>query len=370
MTEQNAATMSLSSSVLEKDKSKISIHDDDFSFKAVLPEKRKIEFTGSAKEYFGIWIVNVVLSIVTLGIYSAWAKVKRETYFKNNTKIFKTGFGYHATGGQIFKGRLKAFAVLVMLHALSSIYPPLDVALIPVFLFLMPWVLNNSMRFSAHMTSYRNICFNWHGTYWETLWFLVVAPFMGLLSLGVLTPLISKSYYAYFARSHSYGTTRFTSKPEVKDFYYAFLMGGVLPTILFGGVIFALVTIGQGDSGISIWVSMLIALYAFVFSMAFIYSVLCRNLMIKTLTLGEVISFDSTIDPVKFVWISLSNLALTLVSVGLLSPWAQVRMHRYLSESTLIKLDGDIEKFVDENKTVPSSFGEAIADFEGVEVAI
>ena len=35
--------------------------------------EHQVEFKGNAKEYFGIWIVNVLLSIITLGIYGAWA---------------------------------------------------------------------------------------------------------------------------------------------------------------------------------------------------------------------------------------------------------------------------------------------------------
>ena len=42
-------------------------------------------FTGNASEYFGIWIVNLLLSIVTFGIYTAWAKVRRLRYFYGNT---------------------------------------------------------------------------------------------------------------------------------------------------------------------------------------------------------------------------------------------------------------------------------------------
>src|SRR5258707_6333866 len=44
-----------------------------------------LRFTGRAGEYFRIWIVNICLSIVTLGIYSAWAKVRRKRYFYGNT---------------------------------------------------------------------------------------------------------------------------------------------------------------------------------------------------------------------------------------------------------------------------------------------
>ena len=42
----------------------------------------KIEFTGAAREYFGIWIVNIILSVCTLGIYSAWAKVEEKRILK------------------------------------------------------------------------------------------------------------------------------------------------------------------------------------------------------------------------------------------------------------------------------------------------
>ena len=50
-------------------------------------------FTGTGKEYFKIWIVNILLSIVTLGIYSAWAKVRTEKYLHGNTFLNGSSFG-------------------------------------------------------------------------------------------------------------------------------------------------------------------------------------------------------------------------------------------------------------------------------------
>jgi len=71
-----------------------------------------VVFTGRAGEYFGIWIVNLLLSIVTLGIYSAWAKVRRKKYFYNNTLIDNVGFDYHASPIAILKGRIIAVVLL------------------------------------------------------------------------------------------------------------------------------------------------------------------------------------------------------------------------------------------------------------------
>ena len=335
---------------------------------------QNIKFSGTAREYFGIWIVNLILSIITLGIYSAWAKVRRETYFKNNTKILNSGFGYHATGGQILKGRLIVFAVLVIVQITYSFLPDVGLALSFVFLFLIPWLLNSSMRFSARMTSYRNVRFNWHGTYWKTLWFLIIAPVLGWLTLGLLTPLISKSYYSYVARSYSYGTTKFVCKPTVSEYYFAFFVGVILPTvlitILFVGL--SVLMIGSVDlSGLMTgFVGIIVAITTFMFSMLFIYPILCRNLMMKSLLLSDVATFNSKISPIRFVWISLSNMLAIIVSIGLLLPWAKVRIYSYLVRCTEINIDGDMEKFIDDELASRASFGEELAEFEGVSVEI
>ena len=52
------------------------------------------EFHGNGMEYFRIWIVNIFLSIVTLGIFSAWAKVRREQYFYGNLRLGEQHFAY------------------------------------------------------------------------------------------------------------------------------------------------------------------------------------------------------------------------------------------------------------------------------------
>ena len=57
-------------------------------------QRHGVEFTGNAREFFGIWFVNLVLSVLTLGIYSAWAKVRTERYFYGNTRFGGAPFEY------------------------------------------------------------------------------------------------------------------------------------------------------------------------------------------------------------------------------------------------------------------------------------
>mgnify|MGYP003342959055 CR=1 FL=1 len=73
----------------------------------------QIEFTGNGSEYFRIWIVNLALTILTLGIYSAWAKVRRLQYFYRNTALMGHGFDYHGDPVAILKGRITGIVLLV-----------------------------------------------------------------------------------------------------------------------------------------------------------------------------------------------------------------------------------------------------------------
>jgi len=76
-------------------------------------KKESIQFSGLAQEYFSIWIVNLFFTVVTLGIYSAWAKVRNKRYFYGHTRVHKHNFEYLATPTQILKGRIIAFVPVV-----------------------------------------------------------------------------------------------------------------------------------------------------------------------------------------------------------------------------------------------------------------
>ena len=355
------------------------------------PRWQAIGFAGRAREYFGIWITNLALSLITLGIYSAWAKVRRLTYFHNRTVISGYGFGYHATGMQLLRGRLISVAIIVLVNFLILAYPLSAFVIVPLFAAAAPWLVNKSLKFSARMTSFRNVRFDWHGTYWKSFLFFVIGPFIGLASLGTLLPLMSRYYYRYFATGHSYGITRFSAEPGTAGFYIAFLVGALLPAILIGILAAGgyavyldpyLLVPEFGDPvpwAVFLSAEFLLFLLAMfiqgfvlglLFFLAFVYAPLCRNLLVNTLALGDTARFRSEISPPRFVWISLSNLFLTIVSLGLMLPWCQVRMYRYLCNCTSVSLVGDMDDFIDSERLKRSAFGEEFAEFEGFDISI
>ena len=129
---------------------------------AVLPRpaasekvQHHFEFRGSGGEYFRIWIVNVALMLVTLGIYSAWAKVRTRRYFYGNTFVAGHSFDYHASPVRILIGRVIALLLLGAYNLAVSFSPFAIIPAMIVLGFAIPWLIVASRRFNATPPSWR-----------------------------------------------------------------------------------------------------------------------------------------------------------------------------------------------------------------------
>src|SRR5882762_5259305 len=106
------------------------------------PEKRyPVEFTADTGEYFRIWIVNLALTIVTLGVYSAWAKVRKRRYFYGHTRIDGEGFEYRANPITILKGRLIAAALFALFYGVGQFAPLYQLLLWIPLAVVGPWLV-------------------------------------------------------------------------------------------------------------------------------------------------------------------------------------------------------------------------------------
>jgi len=65
-----------------------------------------LEFSGKTQEYFRIWIGNLFLTVITGGIYAAWAKVRTRRYLNASTCLAGHCFDYVASPTAILKGNL------------------------------------------------------------------------------------------------------------------------------------------------------------------------------------------------------------------------------------------------------------------------
>ena len=114
-----------------------------------------LTFTGNGAEYFRIWIVNLLLTIVTFGIYSAWAKVRRLQYFDRNTALDGAAFDFHGKPMAILKGRLLALVLVAGYQFAFGFSFTAGLVVVGALLLVLPWLLRGALRFRLHNTSCR-----------------------------------------------------------------------------------------------------------------------------------------------------------------------------------------------------------------------
>ena len=302
------------------------------------PKRRRsqIKFTGTGGEYFGIWIVNIMLLIVTLGFYAPWAKVRNMQYFYGHTLLDDTSFQYLADPWIIFRGRLVALVAVAIWYVASTFYPVAAIVLLLVFLPLIPWIIARSLKFHAVNSAYRNIRFDFVGGYWQAVKVLYLWPFVALLTLGLLIPLSAQRWYAFLIDNMRYGRSEFCLNLSVREVYMFFLrmLGGLLGFV-------ALAALGQFVHGVLGTLFLLLGYLAlFGYAMAGV-----TNLVMSATTLAEH-GFSSTLGKRRTVWIFFSNSVLVMVTAGFYTPWAKVRMARYRASCTEMQIYGDLDGFV------------------------
>jgi len=157
----------------------------DSSAKSSQPqEKIRLEFSGNGKEFFKIWIVNLFRTIVTFGIYSAWAKVRTNQYFYSNTSLAGNAFQYLAEPMNILKGRIVAIVLFALYSVVQNIYPQYAVVAFVVLMLLIPALIVLSLSFRLRNTAYRNITFHFNRDF-KKVYLLFAIPVL-LLSTFVV----------------------------------------------------------------------------------------------------------------------------------------------------------------------------------------
>lgn len=323
-------------------------------------QETPLEFTGSGREYFGIWIVNILLTIVTLGIYSAWATVRNNQYFYGNTRMDGTSFQYLASPITILKGRLIALAVLVAYVVLSEMYVEAAIAFGLAFIPLVPWIMVRSLRFNAINSAYRNIRFDFQGSYGQAFMVAFVWPLLNMLTLLLLTPLVMKKTHEFIANGSRYGTTEFQLKADTGT-YYRFFGKGLLIAIAFGVAAFlAMRYVGFTLGSIIAAVGYLTLFGYFMAGIA--------NLFLGAVHLDSH-EFESRLQPLQMTWIYLSNSFLVVLTLGLFTPWAKVRMAQYRASCTAMMVRGDLNHFVAAEQNRTSALGQELGDAFDVDFA-
>ncbi len=340
-----------------------------------------LQFRATGAEYFRIWIVNLLLTIITLGIYSAWAKVRRLRYFYGSTSLDGTSFEYHGRPIAILKGRLLAVSAYAVFALGGRLSPLISLCLLPLFVFGVPWVIMKARLFQLRMSSWRGLRFNFHGDYMGALGAFIGWMLLAMLTLWILWPVALWKQTRYLLANGAYGTERFQFHATKGQFYRFCLVAlaimvaaGVVAAICLGALFarhpelqhltpnraqppsVATVAIMLKTVGVAYLIAGPLILLAVSWLQARLMDV-----SIGGLTLGPHRLY-ARLRTWPLFWIYLTNLLAMFCTLGLFYPWAKVRMLRYQMSNIGVIASGSLDQFVADPNIQASAVGEGLHD--------
>ncbi len=335
----------------------------------------QVEFRGEGSEYFKIWIVNIFLTICTLGIYSAWAKVRTAKYFTNHTFLDDRSLSFDADPLKILIARLFVALILILLYIINEIFPLAGVVVsILMTAFILPLMFIASLTFYLRNTKYRGVRFNFKGTYRQAfavytlpwigfflwgygLWYLADSGNAELMwvcgILGVLIyPVVFFYQTSFTVKNIWFGEQGFEFNGTLSASYLKLIFPSVLLIVSF-------IFVGSDVGGLMFLGSIMIFLIA-IFSWLYMY-VQVRNLTYNSLVFADM-SAESNMTFFRYAWVHFTNMLLNLLSLGLYKPFAKIRIAKYKAASTRFLLTDRIDQIEQIHKEKRSAFGEEAAD--------
>lgn len=329
-----------------------------------------IEFTGGAWEYFKIYMVNMVFTVLTLGIYSAWAKVRTERWFHGHTRLDGQPFAYHATPMQIFKGRLLVVALMLAYVLLDSFVPFLSVILLLLVFVATPWLMLSSLRFNAAMTSYRGLRFSFKGTLEEAFIIYLVLPIAIPFTLGLILPYLTYRQVRFVASNMAYGNVQAAYGGYAKSFVGIYLKVMAIFVVPLSLLALCTYVLSENTAFVTVAAGLGVAVFyaASLVSSAYIASAV-RNLKFNHTSFGPV-RFKSTQKALTLIGLYITNALAIGFSLGLLYPWAKVRLTRYKAATLLVESEQDLGMFTGELVRTHGAIGDELADAFDLDVSL
>jgi uncharacterized membrane protein YjgN (DUF898 family) len=338
------------------------------------------EFTGTGSEYFRIWIVNLALTIVTLGIYSAWAKVRRLQYFYRNTALAGSSFDYHGNPLAILKGRVIAVGLLVIYNFAGAFDMALGLAVLGALLAVAPWLIQRSIAFRLVNSSYRGLRFHFAGSMGGAYRAFLLWPLLGYFTLSILIPKAHREMKYYQHTNSRFGDSAFGFTATSGAFYGIYLKAlGMVVLMMVGfsivvgiggaiGPIFGDDTAKQEQAiGLFILVAVVFYLLLFLFIWPW-FSARMQNLVWNSTAL-EQHRFESSVRARDLFAIYVTNFIAIVLTLGLFKPFADIRIARYRLTRMALHAHGSLDEFLAAQEQSVSATGEEAADLFDVDIS-
>ncbi|MEY3252007.1 MAG: hypothetical protein RL227_980 [Pseudomonadota bacterium] len=385
--------------------------------RAPAPHRLPVRFVGSGSEYFRIWIVNLLLTLVTLGLYYPFAKVRRLRYFHGSTEVGGAPLSFHADPWKMFRGYV---LVVLMLAAYTGAGQFSAVAGLIAFVIvaaLWPALWHSSMRFRLANTGWRGLRFAYTGRPGQAyavmavplavvlvflVWALLLQPdapnpangaptphgpsgfelfvtLLPALAMSALAPLFLWLLKRLQHSNYALGPEQSAFSARLGSFYgLAFktlgvgllAIAGVLAVVMGAAMLLGVLQQGGAVAHVAIVLAVLLS-YLFVFALAGgFWTARLQNLCWGG-TASRHLGFVSTLRARSLAGLWFKNTLLVIVTLGLYFPFAQVASARMRLQamSVVSAIDPD-ELVARAGNADEAAAGDAAGDLLGFDIGL
>ena len=337
----------------------------------------RFAFTGRSGEYFRIWIISLCLSLVTLGVYSAWGKVRKRRYLYAHTKLDGTGFDYRASPLAILRGRILALLLFGGFALSGHFVPWMQWIFIGLLLVLSPWIVVAAARFNARNSTYRNIAFGFDGRTGEAAWIFVGGAALSLLTFGLAYPWYRMRRARFIIAHHRYGATPFSTDLQAGGFILTYLFAvlmlfGAFAVLAAAGMSLAsnataVPPLSEGASiagvgAIVLVYAMYVVVYAYIRARTL-------NLIADATVIGPM-RLRGTLRARRLAWLYASNIVAVLATLGLATAWGTIRVARYRADNLVARADAPIETYARGASPRATATGSEVSELFDVDVSL
>lgn len=199
--------------------------------------------------FYGIQVTNLLLTILTFGLYYPWARAATLHYVYQETELAGSRFIFHGTGKEMFKGFIKVFIAFITLvtvcyfvldstmrEQLSVILDDLQVTFYEIMysfyitgfifaLLITPLVIHGSMKYRLSRTSWRGIHLGYRGSLGEIYKVYFIGILLTVVTLGIYYPWFVVSLRKYVIGNIRMGNLNFAYEGTGGDLFVIRLMG-------------------------------------------------------------------------------------------------------------------------------------------------
>ncbi len=304
---------------------------------------KQITFLGTGGKLFGIYITNLFLTVLTLGLYYPWAKASVLKYIYQETELEGSRFTFHGTGKEMFMGFIKAVGIVVVVYALfmAALYSQNAViTFLGVLLYfaalavVVPVAIHGSLKYRMSRTSWRGIHFGYRGELKTLIGVFIKGFLFTVFSLGIYGPWFTISLRRYLIGNIRFGNVEFEYIGDGTDLFLLMIKGYFLTMITAG-------------------------IYSFWFAKDLI-NYYVDNIRLKQD--GREIQLQSYLTGGEYFRLAFINSLIIVFTFGLGAPWATVRTLKILYSNIFIEGELDLDNLIQTEKAYKDATGEDVAD--------